>query len=316
MSNKIWRYSAGKRGESPAISGAAGPVTAIIDFTRIVGDEGRVLRAVRAGLIVAGASAGSILGGPSNRSRTLVGGLSLVKKDRALELGWVEIKPRPRDSCQEESPSAEHQLRSNGPGDQRPAACIENVENQCSPKKRCQWERERAAADEGGQGLGYLLPPGEGAAQRRMRGAGPRPVPPLTRPSARPRKRGSPRSRRQRDRAAADEGHSCRRDCSLIRLQGLRSHLMAAEYLGDSFNNSLQAMEDLVIGDSDHPQPNALEPGFPATITGPSVGMAVAVNLQNQTRGMTVEVHDVRSDHHLPTKLPTRQATVAESLPD
>jgi len=46
-----------------------------------------VLRAVRAGLIVAGGSAGSILGGPSNRSRTLVGGLSLVKKDRALELG-------------------------------------------------------------------------------------------------------------------------------------------------------------------------------------------------------------------------------------
>src|SRR5208337_3740420 len=137
MSNKIWRYSAGKRGESPAISGAAGPVAAIIDFTRIVGDEGRVLRAVRAGLIVAGGSAGSILGGPSNRSRTLVGGLSLVKKDRALELGWVEIKPRPRDSCQEESPSAEHQLRSNGPGDQRPAACIENVENQCSPKNRC-----------------------------------------------------------------------------------------------------------------------------------------------------------------------------------
>jgi hypothetical protein len=137
MSNKIWRSSAGKRGESPAISGAAGPVTAIIDFTRIVGDEGRVLRAVRAGLIVAGGSAGSILGGPSNRSRTLVGGLSLVKKDRALELGWVEIKPRPRDSCQEESPSAEHQLRSNGPGDQRPAACIENVENQCSPKNRC-----------------------------------------------------------------------------------------------------------------------------------------------------------------------------------
>src|SRR5208337_2355478 len=143
MSNKIWRYSAGKRGESPAISGAARPVTAIIDFTRIVGDEGRVLRAVRAGLIVAGGSAGSILGGPSNRSRTLVGGLSLVKKDRALELGWVEIKPRPRDSCQEESPSAEHQLRSNGPGDQRPAACIENVENQCSPKNRCPREKER-----------------------------------------------------------------------------------------------------------------------------------------------------------------------------
>src|SRR5208337_3105104 len=141
MSNKIWRYSAGKRGESPAISGAARPVTAIIDFTRIVGDEGRVLRAVRAGLIVAGGSAGSILGGPSNRSRTLVGGLSLVKKDRALELGWVEIKPRPRDSCQEESPSAEHQLRSNGPGDQRPAACIENVENQCSPKNRCRGEK-------------------------------------------------------------------------------------------------------------------------------------------------------------------------------
>jgi hypothetical protein len=102
-----------------------------------------VLRAVRAGLIVAGGSAGSILGGPSNRSRTLVGGLSLVKKDRALELGWVEIKPRPRDSCQEESPSAEHQLRSNGPGDQRPAACIENVENQCSPKNRCRREKER-----------------------------------------------------------------------------------------------------------------------------------------------------------------------------
>src|SRR5208337_2152383 len=156
--------------------------------------------------------------------------------------------------------------------------------------------RCRAAADEGG--------------------AGPRPVPPLTRPSARPRKRGSPLSRRERDRAAADEGHSCRRDCSLIRLQGLRSHLVGAEYLGDSFNNSLQAMEDLVIGDSDHPQPKAHEPGFPATITGPSVGMAVAVNLQDQTRGMTVEVHDVRSDHHLPTKLPTRQATVAESLPD
>src|SRR5208337_2168912 len=113
-----------------------------------------------------------------------------------------------------------------------------------------------------------------GNAQRRMRGAGPRPVPPLTRPSARPRKRGSPRSRRERERAAADEGHSCRRDCSLIRLQGLRSHLVGAEYLGDSFNNSLQAMEDLVIGDSDHPQPKALEPGFPGTITGPSVGMA------------------------------------------
>src|SRR5208337_1117406 len=73
-----------------------------------------------------------------------------------------------------------------------------------------------------GQAFGYLLPPGEGAAQRQMRGgAGPRPVPPLTRPSARPRKRGSPRSRRERERAAADEGHSCRRDCSLIRLQGL-----------------------------------------------------------------------------------------------
>src|SRR5208337_3357499 len=113
----------------------------------------------------------------------------------------------------------------------------------------------------------------------------------------------------------ADEGHSCRRDCSLIRLQGLRSHLVGAEYLGDSFNNSLQAMEDLVIGDSDHPQPKALEPGFPALITGPSVGMAVAVNLQDQTRGKTVEVHDVRSDHHLPRKLPTRQATVAESVP-
>src|SRR5208337_4539793 len=51
------------------------------------------------------------------------------------------------------------------------------------------------------------------------------------------------------------------------------------------------------------PAPKALEPGFPGTITGPSVGM-------------TVEVHDVRSDHHLPTKLPTRQATVAESVPD
>jgi hypothetical protein len=37
---------------------------------------------------------------------------------------------------------------------------------------------------------------------------------------------------------------------------------VAAEYLGDSFNNSLQAMEDLVIGDSHHPQPKALEPGF------------------------------------------------------
>src|SRR5208283_2154146 len=69
-----------------------------------------------------------------------------------------------------------------------------------------------------GQAFGYLLPAGEGAAQRRMRGgAGPRPVPPLTRPSARPRKRGSPRSRRERAksllppagrrcRAAADEG--------------------------------------------------------------------------------------------------------------
>src|SRR5271157_2968409 len=158
MSNKIWRYSAGKRGESPAISGAAGPVTAILDFTRIVGDEGRVLRAVRAGLIVAGGSAGSILGGPSNRSRTLVGGLSLVKKDRALELGWVEIKPRPRDSCQEESPSAEHQLRSNGPGDQRPAACIENVENQCSPKNRCQWEK---GGRRPGEGAGLGEPSGE-----------------------------------------------------------------------------------------------------------------------------------------------------------
>jgi len=89
-----------------------------------------------------------------------------------------------------------------------------------------------------------------------------------------------------------------------------------SQYLGDSFNNSLQAMEDLVIGDSDHPQPKALEPGFAGTITGPSVGMAVAVNLQDQTRGMTVEVHDVGSDHHLPTKLPTRQARVAESVPD
>jgi len=90
-----------------------------------------------------------------------------------------------------------------------------------------------------------------------------------------------------------------------------------SQYLGDSFNNSLQAMEDLVIGDSDHPQPKALEPGFAGTITGPSVGMAVAVNLQDQTRGMTVEVHDVRSDHHhLPTKLATRQARVAESVPD
>src|SRR5271157_6367998 len=128
----------------------------------------------------------------------------------------------------------------------------------------------------GGRGTKSLLQPGEGAAQRRMRGAAPRPVPPLTRPSARPRKRGSPRSRRERDRAAADEGHSCRRDCSLIRLQGLRSHLVAAEYLGDSFNNSLQAMEDLAIGDSDHPQPKALEPGLPGTITGPSVGMTVA----------------------------------------
>src|SRR5208337_4046318 len=179
MSNKIWRYSAGKRGESPAISGAARPVTAIIDFTRIVGDEGRVLRAVRAGLIVAGGSAGSILGGPSNRSRTLVGGLSLVKKDRALELGWVEIKPRPRDSCQEESPSAEHQLRSNGPGDQRPAACIENVENQCSPKNRCPWEKVPRS---GGWG-----------------GSAPRPVPPLTRPSA-------TLSQWERERGAADEG--------------------------------------------------------------------------------------------------------------
>src|SRR5208337_4633517 len=214
--------------------------------------------------------------------------------------------------------------------------------------------RCRAAADEGGGGASAStaphrafgptpqagfppLPAGEGTrsgglrgaglrlpspAGRRCRaaadegGAGPRPVPPLTGPSARPRKRGSPRSRRERERAAADEGHSCRRDCSLIRLQGLRSHLVGAEYLGDSFNNSLQAMEDLVIGDSDHPQPKALEPGFPATITGPSVGMAVAVNLQDQTRGMTVEVHDVRSDHHLPRKLPTRQATVAESVPD
>src|SRR5208337_905488 len=177
MSNKIWRYSAGKRGESPAISGAAGPVAAIIDFTRIVGDEGRVLRAVRAGLIVAGGSAGSILGGPSNRSRTLVGGLSLVKKDRALELGWVEIKPRPRDSCQEESPSAEHQLRSNGPGDQRPAACIENVENQCSPKNRCRKGRGRISAvcsriaysDQKRPWCSYLLPAGEGAPQGRMR---------------------------------------------------------------------------------------------------------------------------------------------------
>src|SRR5208337_610511 len=68
--------------------------------------------------------------------------------------------------------------------------------------------RCRAAADEGG--------------------AGPRPVPPLTRPSA-------TLSRRERERAAADEGHSCRRDCSLIRLQGLRSLLVGAEYLGDSF---------------------------------------------------------------------------------
>src|SRR5271157_4221677 len=75
-------------------------------------------------------------------------------------------------------------------------------------------------------------------------------------------------------------------------------------------------MEDLVIGDSDHPQPKALEPGLPGTITGPSGGMAVAVNLQDQTGGMTVEVHDVRSDHHLPRKLPARQATVAESVPD
>ncbi len=93
------------------------------------------------------------------------------------------------------------------------------------------------------------LSQGRGNAQRRMRGAGlrlpspagrrcraaadeggagPRPVPPLTRPSARPRKRGSPLSRRERERAAADEGHSCRRDCSLIRLQGLRSHLVGA----------------------------------------------------------------------------------------
>src|SRR5208337_4470168 len=38
----------------------------------------------------------------------------------------------------------------------------------------------------GGRGTKSLLPPGEGAAQRRMRGgAAPRPVPPLTRPSAR-----------------------------------------------------------------------------------------------------------------------------------
>src|SRR5208283_742071 len=149
----------------------------------------------------------------------------------------------------------------------------------------------------------YLRPPspgGEGTRSGGLRGAGLR----LPSPAGR------------RCRAAADEGHSCRRDCSLIRLQGLRSLLVGAEYLGDSFNNSLQAMEDLVIGDSDHPQPKALEPGFPATVTGPSVGMAVAVNLQDQTRGMTVEVHDVRSDHHLPTKLPTRQATVAESVPD
>src|SRR5208283_1232433 len=68
------------------------------------------------------------------------------------------IKPRPRDSCQEESPSAEHQLRSNGPGDQRPAACIENVENQCSPKIAAAGRRCRAAADEGGQRLGQYHP--------------------------------------------------------------------------------------------------------------------------------------------------------------
>src|SRR5208337_4833418 len=56
------------------------------------------------------------------------------------------------------------------------------------PGRRC-----RVAADEGGSAsasptphpaFGHPLPLGEGAAWRRMRGAAPRPVPPLTRPSA------------------------------------------------------------------------------------------------------------------------------------
>src|SRR5208337_947129 len=51
----------------------------------------------------------------------------------------------------------------------------------------------------GGQGFGHLLPPGEGAAQRRIRGAAPRPVPPLTRPSA-------TLSQWEREHAAADQG--------------------------------------------------------------------------------------------------------------
>src|SRR5208337_3969113 len=51
----------------------------------------------------------------------------------------------------------------------------------------------------GGQGFGYLHPPGEGAAQRRMRGSAPRPAPPLTRPSA-------TLSQWERERAAADQG--------------------------------------------------------------------------------------------------------------
>src|SRR5208283_498698 len=72
----------------------------------------------------------------------------------------------------------------------------------------------------------YLRPPspgGEGTRRGGLRGAGLR----LPSPGGR------------RCRAAADEGHSCRRDCSLIRLQGLHSLLVGAEYLGDSFNNSL-----------------------------------------------------------------------------
>jgi hypothetical protein len=113
MSNKIWRHSSGKSGESPVISRKIRANCRHILFYTSRRRRGRVLQATRVGLIVARGSPGRMLSGPRDRPRALVGATGQMKKDGAPQRRGMEERAKPCDSYLEEQPGAEHLFESN-----------------------------------------------------------------------------------------------------------------------------------------------------------------------------------------------------------
>jgi len=134
----ILREDAGNSQQVPGHVGHVPPYLILHELS-VIG--GRELRAVKVGLIVGGDSFGRILSEPSNRSRALVCGLGVEKKGRALELGLWKKSPGRATHAWRNSPAQSTYPDRTAKAISAPDACIENVENQCSPKNRCPGEK-------------------------------------------------------------------------------------------------------------------------------------------------------------------------------